>query len=135
MDYVTIASTGNAQDFGDLINAPWDAGGCSNSTRGLFGGGQIYPSPYPAVNVIQYITIASEGNATDFGDMTSTEREHGACSSSTRGMWMGGDPGPSLTDRIDYATINTLGNAIDFGNLIQAIAWGAACSDSHGGLG
>ncbi|MHA2405081.1 MAG: hypothetical protein ACXADH_18965 [Candidatus Kariarchaeaceae archaeon] len=135
MDYVTIATTGNAQDFGDLINAPWDAGGCSNSTRGLFGGGQIYPSPFPAVDVIQYITIASLGDAIDFGDLTVARSQVAACASSSRGVWMGGDPGPSLSDRIDYVNIDTLGNAETFGNLIQAFSWGAGCSDSHGGIG
>ena len=135
MDYVTIATTGNAQDFGDLINAPWDPGGCSNSTRGLFGGGQIYPSPYPAVDVIQYITIASLGDAIDFGDLTVARSQIAACASSSRGVWMGGDPGPSLSDRIDYVNIDTLGNAETFGNLIQAFTGGAGCSDSHGGIG
>ena len=41
-------------------------GACSSHTRGVFGGGQ---SP-AAINVIQYVTIATTGNATDFGDLT-----------------------------------------------------------------
>ena len=40
IDYITTASTGNATDFGDLNTAVQGAGGTSNSTRGLFAGGE-----------------------------------------------------------------------------------------------
>ena len=40
------------------------SGGGGGIGRGLFGGG------YPTSNVIDYVTIASTGNATDFGDLT-----------------------------------------------------------------
>ena len=36
------------------------------SGRGLFGGGAV--TGYANVNTIDYVTIASTGNATDFGD-------------------------------------------------------------------
>ena len=36
-------------------------------SRGVFGGGSI-----PSTNVIEYVTIANTGNATDFGDLTVT---------------------------------------------------------------
>ena len=40
IDYITISSTGDGQDFGDLNQAGQFACGCfSNSTRGVFGGG------------------------------------------------------------------------------------------------
>ena len=67
MDYITMGSTGNATDFGDLSVARMSLGSASNATRGLFGGGLIYPSNS---NVIDYITIGSTGNAQDFGDLT-----------------------------------------------------------------
>ena len=35
IDYVTIMSTGNATDFGDLITATSIAAGCSNGHGGL----------------------------------------------------------------------------------------------------
>ena len=38
-DYVTIATVGNATDFGDLTDARYVGGAASNSTRGLFAGG------------------------------------------------------------------------------------------------
>ena len=65
IDYITIASTGNAQDFGDMITASeGDNGGCSNSMRGVFAGHNV-----PAGrNILEYVTISSTGNSQDFGD-------------------------------------------------------------------
>jgi len=80
IDYVTIASAGNATDFGDLTAARIYVASCSNSTRGLFGGGSG-PS-----NVIDYVTIASAGNATDFGDLTVARLALAACSNSNGGL-------------------------------------------------
>ena len=65
MDYVTIASTGNASDFGDATIAVKGRGAASNGTRGVFAGG-LDGSNY---NVMDYITIANTGNASDFGDL------------------------------------------------------------------
>ena len=67
--YVTIASTGNATDFGVPIfgsgeNKARGSSGASNTTRGVFFGGDNITS-----NRIQYITIASTGNGTTFGDL------------------------------------------------------------------
>jgi hypothetical protein len=66
MDYITIASTGNATDFGDLVSNMRPAG-TSNKTRAIFMGGN---GDSGVVNVIQYIAIASTSNTTDFGDLT-----------------------------------------------------------------
>src|SRR3990170_7845277 len=80
IDYVTIASAGNAIDFGDLTVARYAPGSCSSTTRGLFGGG----NDGAVSNVIDYVTIASAGNATDFGDLTVARSNLAGCSSSTR---------------------------------------------------
>ena len=70
MQYITMASTGNATDFGDATGAYAEVGGTSNNTRGVFGGPNVPgTSPY-RFNIIDYITIASAGNAADFGDLT-----------------------------------------------------------------
>ena len=71
MDYITIATTGDAQDFGDLTQARGRLGAVSNTTRGVFGGGDD-GSPY--YNIMDYITISSTGDAQDFGDLTSVAR-------------------------------------------------------------
>jgi hypothetical protein len=127
IDYVTIATTGNAVDFGDTITTLY-ASGCSNSTRGIISWCSSVS------NSIEFITIASLGNAQDFGDQTVANRFlSGACSSSTRGIFGGGD-GPATGNIIEFVTISTTGNAQDFGDLTQSRFRVSACSNGHGGL-
>ena len=76
IDYITIATTGNAIDFGDLSVSRKRLASCSDGTKGVFGGGYI--STYS--NVIDYITIASTANASDFGDLTVARSTVSACS-------------------------------------------------------
>jgi hypothetical protein len=131
IDYITIATTGNATDFGDLTQIKYSPGACSSSTRGIFGGAGISSPVNASANVIDYITIATTGNATDFGDLTQARRYSAACSSSTRGVFGGGNP---VTNTIDYITIATTGNATDFGDLSQARTELGACSSSTRGV-
>jgi len=130
IDYVTISSLGNAQDFGDLSVSRVNVSACANSTRGLFGGGNN-----PGVlNSIDYVTIASLGNAVNFGtSSTSALFQTAALSSSTRGVF-GGRTSPAVLNTIDYVTILTQGNAVDFGDLTVARGNMSACSNAHGGL-
>ena len=86
MDYVTIATTGNTQDFGDAFVTRAYATGTSNAVRGIFAGGDITPSPQTYSNTIDYITIASTGDATDFGDSTQAARSKAAVSDSHGGL-------------------------------------------------
>ena len=88
IQYVTISTLGNGQEFGELTASQNNRmGGCSNSTRGLFGGGQSR-----SATAIDLITIASLGNAIDFGDVTSSRVFLSATASSTRGVFGGGSP-------------------------------------------
>jgi len=128
IDYVTLASTGNAADFGDLTsNHDMMHCGLSNSTRGIFAGGET-PTASSGSNVIQYVTIAALGNAQDFGDLIRGTRESMGCASPTRGIIFGNGIG-----EIQYITISTLGNAIDFGDHNVADL-AASCSDSTRGM-
>ena len=79
---MTIASTGDAQDFGDLSQARALISGTSNSLRGVFAGG-IAPS---RVNTIDFITIASTGNAADYGDLLETTHSPHAGSNGHGGL-------------------------------------------------
>ena len=81
-----------------------------------------------------YITIPTQGNATDFGDLTVARQEGGGFSNSVRGG-VGGGGVPSPSDVIDYVTIMSTGNAIDFGDLTSSRAYVGGCADGHGGLG
>ena len=70
IDYVTIQSPGNATDFGNLSQAMNVVAACTNGTRGVWSGGSRESVHGPVIGTIEYITIASPGNTTDFGDMT-----------------------------------------------------------------
>ena len=131
MDYVTIATTGNALDFGDLTVARGRMGSVCSSTRGVIGGGNGSPADS---NVIDYITIASTGNAQDFGDMiNASEGDTGGCSNSLRGVF-GGHNVPAGRNILEYVTIASTGDALDFGDLTYSTSRKTGCSDSHGGL-
>ena len=127
IDYVTIASTGNAVDYGDLTQARRGVGACASSTRGVWGGGYVSNSPATFSNTIDYVTIASTGNATDFGDLTLSRTSVSALSNSTRGITSGGST-PSLYNIIDYITIASTGNATSFGSLSSTKAYIASAS-------
>ena len=122
IDFLNIQSLGNTQEFGNLTVAKYAIGSGASSTRGIFHGGYLpSSSPDTDINSIEYITIASTGNAIDFGDRTVVGRNPAAASSSTRVVMAAGHPSPnSYTDTIDFITTATTGNASDFGNLLSA---------------
>jgi hypothetical protein len=126
LERVTVQTTGNSTDFGDLTVTRWAYVTGSDATRGCMAGGPTTMSSYTTSDVIDYITIATPGNATDFGNLTNNGRErHGGTSNSTRCVAGGGyslsTPSSYLSDRsIDYWTTQTTGNASDFGDLIVA---------------
>ena len=139
IQYITTATTGNSSYFGDMLNTNMqtDAMCCANATRGFINGGYNSTSPGTASNVIEYITIASQGNGTDFGDLS--YKAYLACSlaSPTRALYAGGaaQPGPAKFNNIDYWQIASAGNAVDFGNLTESAYVQGGCSNGNGGLG
>jgi hypothetical protein len=132
---VTISSTGNATDFGDLTTNVYQSGACSSGTRAIRGGGQTTGSSDSAVNTMDYVTISSTGNATDFGDLLTKTRYGVACSSSTRGIFWGGrDEFGVKTNTIQYVTIASTGNATDFGDMLGTEYDGGALASPTRGV-
>ena len=136
IEYVTISSTGNAASFGNLLEAAagqtnYAFGAVSNGTRGIWGGG--YPSGN--TNVIQYVTIASTGNSTDFGDLTvARSSTRGNVNSTTRGLILGGYESGTV-NKIDYITMASTGNGTDFGDMLSgAERSGATASNATRGI-
>jgi hypothetical protein len=128
IDFVTIASAGNAVDFGDLTATLNNAAACSSTTRGVVAAG--FNSASAVANVIQYVTIASAGNAIDFGDLTVTMQfRAGGCSGETRGVFAGGQTGNVM----NFITIATTGNASDFGDLTNVLGEGVTLVSGTGG--
>ena len=140
IEYITMASTGNGVDFGDLARRYIDSGNgaCGSSTRGLFVHGYTQPGG-EYVNNVDMITIATTGNATDFGDSTTKRGYPAVTSSSTRAVAGGGyapdQPSPYYTNIIDYVEIASRGNWSDFGDRTVAGSYCAGTSNGHGGLG
>ena len=122
INYVTMQSLGDSQDFGDLIQGARYAAGFSSPTRAIWAGGRTDDSaPATNKNVIQYVTIASLGGATDFGDLSygGSSGAYGtkAVCSSTRGCIAGGVVSSAYKNNIEYVTISSLGNSQDFGDI------------------
>ena len=115
LEYITIATTGNSVNFGNLSRGSGNqAAMCASATTGLHGGGIIAPAA-SFTNTVEYITISSTGNAATFGQLTSARRYLTALANSTRGVFAGGAGG--ATNTIDYVTIASTGNAVSFGQL------------------
>lgn len=137
ISYITFGSTGNATDFGDLSLARRLLASSSSSTRAIFGGGSSSTSVASFRDEIDYITIASTGNAADFGDLSVAGQYLSSTSGgNTRSIFTGRKPNNSSDGNnvIDYVTIASTGNATDFGDLTVARSQNAATSNSHGGL-
>ena len=134
IDYITTSTIGNAADFGDLTLDRNQCGGASNAVRGLFAGGYKNPGTSFDNNLIDFITIASLGNAQDFGDLVNAHAGTRGSASPTRAIFVRWDVGVA-TNNIDYVQIMTTGNAVDFGDQDPGLAIGANFSNGHGGLG
>ena len=117
IEYVSIQTTGNTADFGDLTRSHQELTSFSSRTRGMWAGGG-------GTNTIDFITFTSTGNATNFGDLLELSNNGGTVSDSTRGVIAtGGIPSsPGYRDNINFVTMASTGNATNFGNLSQGIS-------------
>ena len=117
--FITMATTGTVENFGDAYVAAASGGSFASPTRGVMGGGDS-----PAyTNVIQYITISTLGNSADFGDLSTLRGYVSGASSATRGLFAGGvnpSPSPARVNTIEFVTIASLGVAAEFGDLTEA---------------
>tara|TARA_A100001515_G_C4559966_1_gene206256 strand:- start:15 stop:1055 length:1041 start_codon:yes stop_codon:yes gene_type:complete len=119
MQFITISSTGDSQDFGDLTaEVQYNPSGVSNQTRGIRCGGATVPTT--SINILDYVTIASEGNAIDFGDMVRERRFATSANTPIRGFVTGGDDANTKFSDTELITIPTTGNSFTFGDLGNA---------------
>ena len=127
IDFVTISSTGNATDFGNLTINRQPCCSFSNATRGCCAGGYaIAPliSPNQNMTTIDFVTIAAEGNAVDFGDMTIAYRSRDSVQSPTRGIMAGGYASSGdESNVIDFVITASTGNAQDFGDVTNKTSY------------
>ena len=114
IEFVTIASTGNSLDFGNLTAASQTHQCSSSPTRTLKYGG-FNPN---RTAEIEFITTASTGNAQNFGELTRACGRAGVCGNATRGIYAGGEDDAALTDEAEKIEYATLGNAVEFGDVV-----------------
>ncbi len=136
IDYITIATPGNATQFGTTTNKV-SAGGTSGRGRGLIIGG--HTSNDTILNDIKYVTLATTGNAADFGDLTRVTSTPACVSNGTRALICGGNDnhnvasGTKYSD-MSYITIATPGNATGFGTITSGIIQHQTWSSSNQAL-
>jgi len=131
IEYVTMQSAGNTQDFGDLTQARDFPTAVNSSVRVVVAGGNQSPTSY---DIMDFITTASTGDAQDFGDLIAVTQVAGAVCNSTRGVIARTYTAPSYTNHIDFITIATKGNSLDFGDRINTSTPKQGASDATRGV-
>ena len=116
MDFIEIATTGDAVDFGDQSRSAYQQASVSSSTRGITIGGA---NPSGSLSSMQYVTISSQGGGNDYGDLRQATTHAGAASNNTRGIIGGGYNSPLYFNTIDFVTIATTGSSNEFGSLSE----------------
>ena len=127
IDFITVSTLGDAQDFGNLSAIRFGVAGSGSRTRAIYSGGY-------GKNHIEFNTYASLGNATDFGDRTITAGYPASVSNQVRSVSLGGYTVPAVSNVIDYITIAQTGNAVDFGDATAEKWMAAGCSSSTRGV-
>ena len=127
IQYLTFASAGTSQDFGDLTVGRGMAAATSDNTYALIGGGQDRIISSTQVQSIDVVTIQTTGNATNFGNLVTARRGLSAVSNGTYACFCAGVG--NMVD-IDQLTIATPGNATDFGDLVSGGESPGCCSGS-----
>ena len=130
---INIHSASNAVNFGDLNTTHVSRiKALSSSTRGVFGTGAPSASPFAKLD---YITIASEGNGIEFGNLTQSGISVFSgtmLSSSTRGIIQ--EATNPTTNVISFIEIATIGNAVDFGDMKQGVRHAASFASPTKGV-
>ena len=108
IDFITVSTLGNSQDFGNLTSARTNGNSFGSQTRGALCGG-VTPS---TVNDTEMVFFASLGNATDYATLTSGRKEAALVNDQTRAVHAGG--GDNV---MQYLTIEQGGSWVDFGDL------------------
>ena len=130
IQYINIATTGNAQSWGDLniVGGGSIGGAGSSSTRAVYFGGEN-PALGTTYNTIQYTSYSIGNRTSDFGDMSVASKETAVMSNEIRAITtIRGDV------TLEYVTIASLGNTTDFGDHAGNIDRGTATASTTRGV-
>ena len=122
-NYPQLDNSSGVWNLRDVYDAVMGGYWPNYNSKGLLVGGGTPAS----TQEISQITIASEGNATVFGNLATAMSSQAGFSSFVRGCFAGGSP---TIDTIEYVTFTTEGNAADFGNLTDGVNLPAGGSNS-----
>ena len=134
VDRVTISTTGDATNFGDLVKQRQEGGGCSGRIYAYWTGDAV---PASDASIDRFV-MDSGGTATDYGDLvaaTNNVQNISGFGSRTRGFFAGGyQASVGRVNTIQYFDIASTGAAIDFGDLDAAHSGVAGCSSQTRGF-
>ena len=135
LQYVTIASTGNTQDFGDLADSSIAKASFGSATRGFWAGGDSVPGQQDN-KAIEFTIISSSGGGNDFGDMSSTKAYLNGMSNDVRGFMVGGATTPEYVNQstIEFVTMASTGNGNGFGDLSTITRSGSSAASNTRGI-
>jgi len=116
MDYVQIDTTGNAIDFGDLVeSSELEGGALGGHVRGYYFGGDPAETGIETFVFSNVANGGGGGDSTVYGTMTANSKTGAGTANRTRGIIFIGST-PSASDVINYITMTSTGSGIDFGN-------------------
>ena len=135
MQFVTIATTGNTEDFGDLADSSIAKGSFGSATRGFFAGGDSVPGQADN-KAIEFTIFSSSGGGNDFGDMTNTKAYLNGMSNDIRGFFVGGATTPEYVNQntIEFVTMASTGDGSDFGDLSVITRSGSSAASNTRGI-
>ena len=130
IDYIVFSTSGNSSDFGDLSTGTYDGYAAADATRAVHFFGHFVSGSTTTQNMIEYVTVASTGDSSDFGDQPSAgQTSHGALCDGTYAETWGGYTSGS----VDYheqryrVTVQSGGNSSDFADLSVPVSSWQSC--------
>ena len=125
-DYITVGSTGDATDFGNLQTARsyGTGGGASNGTLLFSTGGANQNGTFTIFDSMEFFTIASTGNGTDAGNLSATRYYNTQTDGNTRYISAGGSD--TAVNIMEYNDFSTSANVSDFGDLGAVAKFGSS---------
>ena len=133
IDFVTINSTGNASDFGDLTGNSGYMATCQDKTRAFFIGGATGGNSSKNNEATDFITFATTGNAQEFGNLTQLTRNSASATDGRSGFTMAG-ANPSNNNVIQRFDMASLGNMVDYSDINVSKADNKGACGSHDGI-
>ena len=134
IQFFNINSTGNASDFGDMNDERTEGMACASRVRAFAVGGFLGSSPTNYTNTLDMVTIASTGNATNFGDSAYQKGQGASCASATRAVTAAGVYNGVVQNTIGFFTMASQADGLDFGDLSITTRGVAACSSPTRGI-